>query len=189
MAGLVVSRKVEIGTLVQPGSIAFTLADASSVKALFGVPDVAVPALRPGLALTITTAAPSAPLSGVVTAVSASADAKTRLFDVEVTVPNPRDQLRVGTIVTVTLPGSPARPSVPTVPLSAIVRPPGDASGFAIFVVEQQADRAVARLRAIEVGEAIGDRIAVTRGLRPGERVVTTGATLVADGQVVQIVP
>jgi multidrug efflux system membrane fusion protein len=41
----------------------------------------------------------------------------------------------------------------------------------------------------VELGEVAGNRVAVTRGLSAGERVITTGAALVADGERVEVIP
>jgi len=190
MDAVVISRKAELAALMQPGTVAFTLADTAYVKAVFGVPDSVVPTVRPGVAIRFTSATTSTrPIDGVVTTVSSAADAKTRLFDVQVSIPNPHDQLRVGAIVTASLPGAPAPPNLLTVPLTAIVRPPGQPTGFAVFVVEESGGRTMARLRRIEPGTPLGDQVAVLDGLRAGERVVITGATLAVDGQPVLVVP
>jgi multidrug efflux system membrane fusion protein len=41
----------------------------------------------------------------------------------------------------------------------------------------------------VELGEAYGNLIAVTSGLKPGERVVTTGATLIKSGDQARVIP
>ena len=76
-------------------------------------------------------------------------------------------------------------------PLSAVVRPPGEPEGYAVYVVDSDGEggAAVARLRRVALGEALGNTIAVTEGLKPGEKVIVTGATLVVDGQPVRVVP
>jgi multidrug efflux system membrane fusion protein len=50
-------------------------------------------------------------------------------------------------------------------------------------------DGYVARPRAIQVGEAYGNNIAITNGLEPGDRVITSGASLVHDGDRLQLIP
>src|SRR5262249_32270232 len=37
--GVLLDRKIEVGTLVSPGSVGFLLGDVSAVKARFGIPD------------------------------------------------------------------------------------------------------------------------------------------------------
>jgi multidrug efflux system membrane fusion protein len=67
------------------------------------------------------------------------------------------------------------------VPASAIER---GAQGAFVYVV--QTDRTVA-MRGVSLGPQDGDRIAITRGLNPGETVVTDGADRLRDGAEVTI--
>lgn len=188
--GVVLKRSVEVGTLVGPGVPAFVVADTSSVKVVFGVPDVMVGKMKLGSVHSITTEAiPGVEFRGRLTRVSPAADPKSRIFEVELTIPNPRDQLRIGMIATLEVANAASPDPVPVVPLSAIVRPKTDASGYAVFVVEERDGRGTARLRRVKLGEAFGNMIAVTEGVRAGERVIGTGATLVEDGQPVQVLP
>ena len=46
--GFVLQKSVERGTLVSPGKTGFVVADTSSVKAAFGVADLAVPEMKLG---------------------------------------------------------------------------------------------------------------------------------------------
>jgi multidrug efflux system membrane fusion protein len=75
------------------------------------------------------------------------------------------------------------------VPLSAIVRPPGRTQGYAVVVVEAAAGPAVARVREVEPGDVRGGRIEVAKGVQAGELVVVSGASFLADGQAVTVVP
>jgi RND family efflux transporter MFP subunit len=189
MDGVVIKRRIEMGSLAAAGTVAFVLADVRSVKAVFGVPDLVVARLRLGQPLTLTAAAlANEAFNGRTTAISPSADPASRVFDVEVTIDNPRDRLRPGMIGSVLVGGAGARPQA-VLPLAAVVRPAGAADGYAVFVVEEQAGRQLARLRRVKLGEAVGNRVAVTDGVKLGERVIVAGAALTTDGEAVQIVP
>jgi multidrug efflux system membrane fusion protein len=74
------------------------------------------------------------------------------------------------------------------VPLASVVRP-ANSQSYAVFVVENHAGKQVARLRQVKLGEALGNMIALTEGVREGEQVVVTGATLVSDGEQVRVIP
>jgi multidrug efflux system membrane fusion protein len=50
-------------------------------------------------------------------------------------------------------------------------------------------DGKMARSRSIFLGPTYGDLMAVTSGLTPGDKVIRTGATLVADGETVEVIP
>jgi RND family efflux transporter MFP subunit len=190
MNSLVLQRKVELGSLVSPGSPGFVLADTTSVKAVFGVPDVVVENLRLGSAITITTdAALGTDFNGVITSISPSADSKSRVFEVEVTIPNRENRLKVGMVVALVLEETKVADLSPVVPLSAVVRSKEDPDSYAVFVVEDRDGGQRARLRNVSLGEAYGNTVAVVGGLNAGERVVTTGATLIVDGERVNVIP
>jgi RND family efflux transporter MFP subunit len=183
-AGVLVQRSVEIGGLVAPGAAAFTVADLASVKATFGVPDVVLVHLKPGRRLEVLAEAlPDRRFQGLVTNIAAVADSATRLFQVQVTIPNPDRVLRPGMIATIALETGARSGAVPVVPLSAIVRPKEGETGFAVIVI----DGTQAKRRGVTLGETYGDRIAVA-GLRAGERVISSGAPLIGDGETVEVI-
>ena len=104
--GWIVSRNVDLGTLVGPATNGFTVADTQSVKAVFGVPDTSISRVHLGQHLAITTDAFPQPFDGRVSAISPAADPKSRVFSVEVTIANPRDRLKSGMIASLALNGS-----------------------------------------------------------------------------------
>jgi multidrug efflux system membrane fusion protein len=190
MDGIVLQRNVESGALVSPGQAGFVLADVSSVKAVFGVPDLTVGKLKLGGTLTVTTESlPGAEFQGQITRIAPAADAKSRVFTIEVTIANPRRALKAGMIASLEVAAEQAQEPVTVVPVSAIVRAANGAESYAVFVVEETGSRTVARSRPVKLGEAFGNTIAVLEGVHVGERVITTGATLTMDGQTVQVIP
>lgn len=190
MDGVMIKRRIEVGSFVGAGVVGFVLADVRSVKAVFGVPDTVVAALRLGQPLELSTASMGDEMfNGRVTAIAPSADPSSRVFDVEVTIDNPRGRLRPGLVGPVIVGGGAGAGPRTVLPLSAVVRPPGAADGYAVFVLEEQGGRQVARLRKVTLGGTVGNRIAVTDGVKTGDRVIAAGAALVIDGETVQIVP
>jgi RND family efflux transporter MFP subunit len=187
--GIVIARNVETGTLAGPSQAAFVVADVRRLKVIFGVPDELVGRVKTGTRLTtIAGLSASSPHEGVVTAVSPQADSQTRLFSVELTVANDRNDLRPGMVATVELPEEGRAPAAPlVVPLSAVVK--GSGSGYAVYIVERHQEAKVARLRKVALGDVFGNTIAVRDGLNRGDRVIVTGASLVREGEPVRVVP
>ncbi len=187
---VVVKRSIEVGTLVGAGIVAFTLADTAALKAVFGVPALLVTRLRVGRPLTLSfEALPGAEFRGPITRIDPAADTKSRVFDVEVTLPNPQDQLKIGFIGAVEIGEERSTGALPVVPMTAIVRPKEDPTGYAVFVVQEQDGKHVARVRKVNPGDTVGNMIAIVDGVQLGERVITTGAAQVVDGAPVQIMP
>jgi multidrug efflux system membrane fusion protein len=153
---------------------------------VFGVPDNAVGRIKLGQKQSITTDVFPQAFAGRVTAISAAADPKSRVYSVEVTVPNPKNQLRAGMIASLTLDGEILPNSVLAIPLSAVIRDPQNPEGFAVLLAEGE-DPATVRSRAVELGDAYGNMIQVRGGLKGGEHVITSGSTLVKDGEHVRV--
>jgi multidrug efflux system membrane fusion protein len=187
MDGVILSRSVEIGTLVAPGQPIVTVADTSRVKAVFGAPETLVERLTLGSPVKVLLGSEGARtndafLEATVTRIAPSADSNGRVFSVEAELLNPDGVLRAGSVVSVHVPGVSSAGDAVIVPLSAVIRSPKNPRGFSLFVLEGTADRARARLTDVELGEVTGNSVTVTQGLALGARVVTVGATLLRDG-------
>ena len=185
----VLKRNVDVGTLVGPATNGFTLADTRTVKAVFGVPDTAIGHIELGSPQTVTTEALPNPFSGHVTAISAAADPRSRVYSVEVRIDNPQNLLKAGMIASITI-GTPLPPGgVPVVPISSVVRSPSNPEGFAVFVTEGTADLAKVHTQDVTLGNTYGNTIAVRSGVRVGDRVVTSGTNMIKNGDMVRIIP
>ena len=191
MDGVILSRDIEPGTLAGPGVTAFQLADTSEVKAVFGVSDAVVKDLKLGEPLAIKTHAyPNNSFPGTVTRIAPNADPTTRVFDIEVTIPNNDGRLKTGMVASLRLDHTLAQDnSAPTVPLNSIVKLPGEPDRFAVFVVEQQSGNATAHLRDVQLGSIVGNEVAVIDGVQPSDLVIVRGASIVSDGQPVKVIP
>jgi len=184
----IVKRNVDVGSLVGPATNGFTLSDTRSVKAVFGVPDTSIRRIKAGQMLMISTDALSRPVMGRVTSISPSADQRSRVFSVEISIPNPKNELKAGMIASLTLDGQQLPQAVLAVPLSAVIRDPGRQNGFAVLMVKEESGSTIARLQPVELGDTHGNLIAVKGGLIPGERVISSGATMVKNGDKVRII-
>jgi RND family efflux transporter MFP subunit len=188
LSAVVIERKVEIGQLVSTGTPAFVLADLSSVKAAFGVPDLTLQNFKLGDTLTMTTdAVPGTEFTGHISRISPAADQSSRVFDVEVTIPNPQGLLKPGMIASMLVNEVAGATEVPVVPLTAITRSKADPNAYAVLVIEETSGRQIARLRTVTLGESFGNSVGISSGVKPGEIVITTGVTQVADGEEVRV--
>jgi RND family efflux transporter MFP subunit len=132
---------------------------------------------------------PGKEFTGQITSISPSADQKTRLFEVEVSIPNADRLLKVGMIASLTLATASPSEAVAAVPLSAIVRSKDRPDQYSLFVIEDAGGAQRARLRSVTLGDAYGNRVAVKSGVSVGDRVITSGGSRLVDGEVVQVIP
>lgn len=185
----ILKRTVDVGSLVGPATNGFSVADTRQVKAVFGVPDTVMGRIRLGSPETVSTEALSQAFHGRVTAISPAADPKSRVYSVEVTIPNPRNDLKSGMIASIVIGNDGSAKRVPVVPVSAIVRSPEKPEGFAVFVTDSGDESPTVHAREVDIGNVYGNLIAVTRGLTPEDRVVISGAAMIKNGDKVRVVP
>ena len=190
LTGVMIERKAEVGALIGPATTLFVVADMSMARVNFGVPDVALSRIAPGTPLAVTTESlPGRRFEGKVTSVSPAADSKTRVYQVQVTVPNADAALRDGMVAVLDLPAAKtAQLPALTVPLAALLGD-GGPDRYMVLVATRDGEREVARRRPVEVGQVRGNRVVVVKGLDARERVIVAGHTLVRDGDVVRVLP
>jgi membrane fusion protein (multidrug efflux system) len=95
-------------------------------------------------------------------------------------LPNPERALRPGEFVRVILKGA-TRPNAITVPQRAVLEGP---QGKFVYVVN---DESKVEARPVEAGEWHGDAWVITKGLNPGDRVVTDGVMKLGPGAPVRV--
>jgi len=188
--GDVLKKNVEPGSYAGPGMPAFVLADVSRIKVVLGLPDVALGGIELGQEVAVTTdALPGQRFAAHISRIASAADPSTRNFDVEVEFANPKRLWRPGMIASVALASADRRAPMPRLPLTAFVDVPGKSDAFGVMVVEGTEAFGKAHLRPVELSDVAGNRVAVVRGLTAGDRVIVTGASIVAEGERVEIAP
>ncbi len=189
-SGWITARNIEAGSLLGNATVGFSLMDTHLVKAVFAIPDTSLGTVRLGQKQTVLLDAVERQLHGTVTSIGAQSDPKSHVFSVEVTIENPKEDVRPGMIGTLTLGGD--RPSAAprlVVPLAAVVQAPDNPKGFAVFRLAERDGKTYAAAQGIQAGNTYGNSIEVTSGLTAGERIVTLGGSLLRDGQEVRVLP
>jgi len=149
--------------------------------------------LRIGSPVAVTADALGAKIPAAISKLHPQSSADARTFDVEAAVVSPSASLLLGMVVSVALQEvATSSAAVITAPLSSLVAAPQrerEAQALLAFVVEEERGVPIARQRRVIAGQLIGNEVAIESGLLPGERLVVQGATLLNDGQTVQLVP
>lgn len=169
-AGRVIMRNLTRGEVVEINQKLFTVADLSEVWVVGNVPEKDVHFIRKDQSVEVRALAyPQEVFAGTITYVADMLDPATRTMRLRVTVPNPQKKLKPEMFATVRV-YAPTKADVLTVPLAAVQNSP---TGTMVFVLRAPGEF---EARAVTPGEEIGDVVAILKGLREGERVVTTGA-------------
>jgi membrane fusion protein (multidrug efflux system) len=117
--------------------------------------------------------------NGRVSRISPAVNTSTRAFPFEALVPNPDAALKPGTFARVHIESSKVD-SVLTLPYASLQYRYGVNR---VFVV----DGDKLSLRELSVGERVGDRIEILRGVKAGERVALTDVDTLNDGMAVSV--
>jgi len=184
---ILIERHVDIGTLVSPGTPAFTIADLHLVKARFSVPDTALHLFRGGAALPLTVDAfANERVEGHVLSVAPAADPKARSFEITVAIDNPTLKLRSGMIASIRVADESADRRPVRIPIDALVHDP-TSDRYLVYVLEQK-DGGITAAKAVYVrpGALVGNQVSILEGLRAGQRIVASGANLLRPGDVVK---
>ncbi len=177
--GVVASRPLYEGEMASAGSPLITVMDISKVVARVHITPQQAAFLRVGDPAYISLGNQK-DVQGKITVVSPALDPGSTTVQVWVQTANPQDELRPGAAVDVTMVAKTVRDAL-CVPSSAVVT--GEDGKPSVMVVGAGD---LARQRAVTLGIQEGDRVQVTGGLRPGERVVTEGAFGLPDGTKVE---
>ena len=186
--GDIVKKSVDLGAFVGPGLTVLAVANTDTVKITVGVPDTTVQSVKLGQPVQVLVDAfPNRTFKAHISRISSAADPTTKNFDIEVAIQNPEHLLKAGMIGSLQLTNvSVAEQNASLmVPISAIVQVPGGKYG--VFTLGQGSKGEVARLRAVETGAVVGTEITIASGLASGDRIITTGANLLKDGQSVEV--
>jgi|YNPMSStandDraft_1061717.scaffolds.fasta_scaffold00328_9 RND family efflux transporter MFP subunit len=170
--GYVLERRAFPSQKITPETKLYTLADLSRVWILAEVFESDAPRIREGQPARVRlTHGEGRPLKAQVSYVQPGLDPVTRTLKVRLEAPNPDLSLKPEMFVEVELDVALGRRL--TAPVEAVLD-----SGVrkTVFV-----DRGNGYLepREVETGEQVGDRIVIRKGLRPGERVVTSANFLI----------
>jgi multidrug efflux pump subunit AcrA (membrane-fusion protein) len=111
------------------------------------------------------------------TFVSPRVDPQSQLLLVKAAVPNANGRFRNDQLVHARILWSEA--SRPTIPVTAVARVTGQT--FA-FIADESQKPAVARQKPVKLGDVIGNNYVVLDGIKPGEKIITTGVQVLADG-------
>jgi membrane fusion protein (multidrug efflux system) len=183
-------RQVNVGQMINAGQQIVPLTSLDPVYVDFALPQQHLAQLAQGLEVRVRSdAAPGREFKGKLTAINSMVDPVTRNVSVQATLENSDHALRPGMFAKAEVMLPEKRPAL-VIPGSAVSYAP---FGDSVFVIEKKKDEKtgkeseVIRQQFVRVGEARGDFVSITNGLKAGETVVGTGVFKLRNGMAVAI--
>lgn len=188
--GMLGIRQVNVGQMINSGQQVVQLTALDKVYVDFALPQQNIPQLATGYeARVYADALPGREFKGKVNALNSMVDTVTRNVGIQATLENPDHALVPGMFVKVDV-ILPEKSKTLVIPGSAVSYAP---YGNSVFVIENKKDPNTGkesqslRQAFVRVGEARGDFVSVTQGLKAGETVVSTGVFKLRNGMAVTV--
>ena len=176
--GMVGDIPIRVGDRVTTSTVITTIDETSSaLEAYIQVPLDRSPELRVGLPVQLLDADGKVAATNPVTFVAPRVDDATQTVLVKSLLREFPPSLRVQQFVRARIVWRQA-PGL-TIPVTAVTRISGQ---HFCFVAEQAGEGLVARQRPVQIGELTGNDYVVISGLKPGERVITSGIQKIGEG-------
>lgn len=183
VAGVVTRKNINIGTMAQPATAAFSVQDQSSLKMEGAVPATYVPKLALGMAVEILVdELPGRSFVGKVSRLAPTLDAETRRGAIEIALepaegllPNMFGRAQISF-------GSSA--NVMVVPGTAVLSVAGQP---AVYLIEKSGDATIAKMVRPKIGAKHFDEVIIEDGLSSGDVVVVSGNAGLKDGAKVSL--
>jgi membrane fusion protein, multidrug efflux system len=183
-------RQVNVGQMINAGQQVVALTALDPVYVDFALPEQYLSRLSKGLEVRVhVDALPGHEFIGKLTAISSMVDGVTRNVSLQATLENPDHALHPGMFAKVEV-MLPETNKTLVIPGSAVSYAP---YGDSVFVIEKQKDEKTGkesltlRQQFVRIGEARGDFVSVTQGLKAGQTVVGTGVFKLRNGMAVTI--
>jgi RND family efflux transporter MFP subunit len=178
--GYVERRLINLGELVKEQMPVMAIVRLDPLKVTAEIPERMAPWIDNGRPVEMhVDAYPTRTFTGKVTRISPAVNTGTRAFPFEAVVPNPDGVLKPGTFARVHVESGKVD-EVLTLPFAALLYRYGVNRAFVV-----SGDRL--EMRELQVGERLGDRIEVTSGVKPGERVVVSDVETLNGGELVAV--
>ena len=189
-AGQLGIRQINLGQVIKEGQAIVSLQSMHPLFVNFLLPQQQLAQIHTGLTVRVSMdALQGKVVTCPITAISPEVDATTRNIRVQATLANEDEQYRAGMYVNVAV-VLPVKEKVLTIPATSILYAPYSDS---VFVIEEKKGDdgapagATVRQQFVRLGQKRGDFIAVTSGLKADEKVVSTGAFKLRNGQAVKV--
>lgn len=178
--GVVTERPLYAGETPPAGTPLLTIMDTSQVIARAHIPQEAAAALKRGDPATVSSPE-SGDVAGKVTLVSPALDPNSTTVEVWVQAANPEGKLRPGGTARVSMVAQTVADAV-VIPAAALLKTPDGTTTVMLAGADGRAHQ-----QTVEAGILHGDELQITKGLKPGDTVITTGAYGLPDNTKVRV--
>lgn len=179
-SGYIDYKFFEEGELAPVGQSIVNLINISKVKIEAGVPENFISSVKRGDITKVLINAVGKEYNGKISFVGTSVNATNRTFPIEITIVNKNKELKPELIAEVKI-QSTNYDNMITIPTEVITRVD---NGYVVYVE----NNGKAESREVKILKRTGDRVAVSEGLKNGDKLIVVGYQSLIDGQAINVV-
>jgi len=183
-AGRLGIRQINVGQYLDTGKPIASLQSLTPVYADFSLPQQELAKLSTGMRVRLyIDAFPNRQFAGALTVINPDLDQSTRSVGLQATFENPDQLLRPGMFARVEV-LLPEEQNVLVIPITSVLSEP---YGDSVYVIEEKPAQPggaglTVRQQFVRTGTARGDYLSVESGLKPGDRIVSSGVFKLRNG-------
>ncbi|MGE5356106.1 MAG: efflux RND transporter periplasmic adaptor subunit [Deltaproteobacteria bacterium] len=182
--GSVEEVNIKVGQMAAAGVLpSFRVVNFSSVKVVADIAEAYAPKVKSGNKAVIYFPDYDTEIPAVIRFSSKFINPTNRTFQAEVKLGKSKIDYRANMIAIMKI-NDYHNPKAFVLPVNAIKESTG---GQYVYIAEGKGDKTIAKKTMIETGQTYNGMAEVTKGLKQGDRVITTGQNNLSDGQVVNI--
>ncbi|MDK9706244.1 MAG: efflux RND transporter periplasmic adaptor subunit [Desulforhopalus sp.] len=185
--GVIMETPADVGQVVGAGTVVIRLAHDGAREAVVNLPEGEAKVAKKFRAVAKLYADQDQTFPAQLRELSAMADPLTRTYQARYTLSGAGENAPLGATVTVHLDGKETDGAVKLyeIPIGALY---DGGTGTSVWVVKKNPDTSIVSRQSVEVAKLGSETALISKGLKPGERILALGAHLVTEGEQVKII-
>ena len=179
--GVVDEVKLKLGEMASPGYFGVRVVNSDKLTLRARLSDTYIDKVKKGDVVEVLFPDINKRISSVVTYVAQTVDQRSRTFNVDVKLDNRMGDFKANMIAKLLINDQIIKEAV-VLPGNLIQQ---SAEGKYVLVAVEENGKKTARRKAVETGSQYNGLTVITRGLQPGDRVITFGYSELVDGQII----
>ncbi len=180
--GILLSKQVEVGEIIDASTPLFVIADIRKISILAFVPEGEINSLRIGQEVKVNIASIDKAFKGWIKELGGVADPASRAFTIKIAVNNSGLHIRPGMIAEARISIAKQKAGL-TLPTECVINDLGNQSY--VYVADKTLKKAFKR--HVSLGKMVANNIEILSGLSVGESVIVSGQTKIYDGALIII--
>ena len=179
ISGVISSKNFDIGENINPGTPVYTVVNTEQINVIVGIPEQSIQGIATGQEAVLTSQYSTQSWTGKIVNISPVMDERSYTYTTKIIVDNPDGTLKAGMSLDVTITADATEEKPAFNKLGLIL----EGTDTYVYVNEDS----IAKMVQVTLGRSNDDYYEVVDGLAVGDEVITEGAAMLEDGDLIEI--